>query len=62
MNKERIEEIIRVDHAGEHGATAIYKGTLDILNLYGDEETKRIIKEMAEGEKKHVNEFNKLIR
>jgi len=62
LNKERIEEIIRVDHAGEHGATAIYKGTLDILNLYGDEETKRIIKEMAEGEKKHVNEFNKLIK
>ena len=46
MNKERIEEIIRVDHAGEHGATAIYKGTLDILNLYGDEETKRIIGEL----------------
>ena len=33
MNKARLEEIIRVDHAGEHGATSIYKGTLDILNL-----------------------------
>ena len=31
MNKARLEEIIRVDHAGEHGATSIYKGTLDIL-------------------------------
>ena len=38
MDKERIEEIIRVDHAGEHGATAIYKGTLDILSIYGDKD------------------------
>mgnify|MGYP006216051393 FL=1 len=58
MNEARIEEIIRVDHAGEHGATSIYKGTLDILNLLGDKETIPIIEEMAEGEKKHVREFN----
>ena len=60
MNEARIEEIIRVDHAGEHGATSIYKGTLDILNLLGDKETIPIIEEMAEGEKKHVREFNRL--
>ena len=52
MNKSRLEEIIRVDHAGEHGATSIYKGTLDILNLFGDKETISIIQDMAEGEKK----------
>ena len=62
MNEARIEEIIRVDHAGEHGATSIYKGTLDILNLLGDKETIPIIEEMAEGEKKHVREFNRLIK
>ena len=62
MNEARIEEIIRVDHAGEHGATSIYKGTLDILNLLGDKETIPIIEEMAEGEKKHVGEFNRLIK
>ena len=62
MNEARIEEIIRVDHAGEHGATSIYKGTLDILNLPGDKETIPIIEEMAEGEKKHVREFNRLIK
>ena len=62
MNKDRLEEIIRVDHAGEHGATSIYKGTLDILNLFGDEKTISIIQEMAEGEKKHVKEFNRLIK
>ena len=48
MNKSRLEEIIRVDHAGEHGATSIYKGTLDILNLFGDKETISIIQDMAE--------------
>ena len=62
MNKSRLEEIIRVDHAGEHGATSIYKGTLDILNLFGDKETISIIQDMAEGEKKHVKEFNRLIK
>tara|TARA_B100000212_G_C27377491_1_gene535363 strand:+ start:1100 stop:1627 length:528 start_codon:yes stop_codon:yes gene_type:complete len=62
MNEARIQEIIRVDHAGEHGATSIYKGTLDILNLLGDKETIPIIEEMAEGEKKHVREFNRLIK
>ena len=62
MNEARIQEIIRVDHAGEDGATSIYKGTLDILNLLGDKETIPIIEEMAEGEKKHVREFNRLIK
>ena len=62
MNEARIEEIIRVDHAGEHGATSIYKGTLDVLNLLGDKKTIPIIEEMAEGEKKHVREFNRLIK
>ena len=62
MNEARIEEIIRVDHAGEHGATSIYKGTLDVLSLLGDKKTIPIIEEMAEGEKKHVREFNRLIK
>ena len=26
QDKKLIEEIIRVDHAGEHGATQIYRG------------------------------------
>ena len=43
MENKRLEEIIRVDHAGEHGATSIYKGTIDVLNILGDEKTKKII-------------------
>ena len=29
--KKILEEIIRVDHAGEHGATQIYRGQLAIF-------------------------------
>ena len=36
MKKRRMDEIIRVDHAGEHGAIAIYKGQLSALSLIGD--------------------------
>ena len=32
------------------------------MNLLGDKETIPIIEEMAEGEKKHVREFNRLIK
>ena len=31
-DRKLIEEIIRVDHAGEHGATQIYRGQLKIFN------------------------------
>ena len=37
MNKSRLEEIIRVDHAGEHGATSIYKGCLLYTSDAADE-------------------------
>ena len=32
QDKKLIEEIIRVDHAGEHGATQNYRGQLAIIN------------------------------
>ena len=32
MKKRRMDEIIRVDHAGEHGAIAIYKG-LSLIHI-----------------------------
>ena len=31
-DRRLIEEIIIVDHAGEHGATQIYRGQLKIFN------------------------------
>ena len=33
-NKKTLEEIIRVDHAGERGAIKIYEGQLLALNTF----------------------------
>ena len=41
-NKNKIEEFIRVDHAGERGAIKIYEGQLLALNTFvKDEELKK---------------------
>ena len=34
INKKKIEEFIRVDHAGERGAVKIYEGQLLALNTF----------------------------
>ena len=47
-NKNKIEEFIRVDHAGERGAIKIYEGQLLALNtVIKDEKLKKKIKEMV---------------
>ena len=33
-NKKKVEEFIRVDHAGERGAIKIYEGQLLALNTF----------------------------
>ena len=46
-NKKYLEEIIRVDHAGERGAIKIYEGQLLALKTFKqDEDLKRQIEEM----------------
>ena len=41
-NKKKIEEFIRVDHAGERGAIKIYEGQLLALNTFvKDDEMKK---------------------
>ena len=59
MNKDRkIEEIIRVDHAGERGAVNIYDGQLLALQLLkSDPEMESKIAEMKEHEKEHLKYF-----
>ena len=43
----KVEEFIRVDHAGERGAVKIYEGQLLALNtLVKDETLKKTIEEM----------------
>ena len=38
-NKKKIEEFIRVDHAGERGAIKIYEGQLLALNTIQKDES-----------------------
>jgi|TARA_B110000967_G_scaffold179198_1_gene194529 ubiquinone biosynthesis monooxygenase Coq7 len=62
-NKKILEEIIRVDHAGERGAIKIYEGQLLALKTFKqDEDLKKQIEEMKEHEKEHYEFFDKEIR
>jgi len=62
-NKTKVEEFIRVDHAGERGAIKIYEGQLLALNtLIKNEELKKKIEEMKEHEKEHCDYFEKEIK
>ena len=54
-SKSKIEEFIRVDHAGERGAVKIYEGQLLALNtLVKDENLKKTIEEMKIHEKENI--------
>ncbi|MEK9680469.1 MAG: demethoxyubiquinone hydroxylase family protein [Pelagibacteraceae bacterium] len=54
----KIEEIIRVDHAGERGAVNIYDGQLLALQLLkSDPDMESKISEMKEHEKEHLKYF-----
>ena len=62
-NKKILEEIIRVDHAGERGAIKIYEGQLLALKTFKqDENLKKQIEEMKEHEKEHYEFFDKEIQ
>ena len=62
-NQKTLEEIIRVDHAGERGAIKIYEGQLLALKtLKQDKALKEIIEEMKEHEKEHLDFFEKEIQ
>ena len=57
-SKNKVEEFIRVDHAGERGAVKIYEGQLLALNtLVKNESLKKTIEEMKIHEKKHCEFF-----
>ncbi|OUW74016.1 MAG: demethoxyubiquinone hydroxylase family protein [Pelagibacteraceae bacterium TMED216] len=62
-NKKYLEEIIRVDHAGERGAIKIYEGQLLALKTFKqDEDLKKKIEEMREHEKEHYEFFKDQIK
>ena len=62
-SKNRVEEFIRVDHAGERGAVKIYEGQLLALNtLVKDEDLKKVIEEMKVHEIEHCEFFETEIK
>tara|TARA_B100000965_G_scaffold360611_1_gene341462 strand:+ start:2025 stop:2558 length:534 start_codon:yes stop_codon:yes gene_type:complete len=62
-DKKLLEEIIRVDHAGERGAIKIYEGQLLALNTFKqDEDLKKEIEEMKQHELEHFEFFDKEIQ
>ena len=62
-DKKKIEQFIRVDHAGERGAIKIYEGQLLALNLFiNDNKLKEMIEEMKDHEKEHLEFFDNEIK
>ena len=62
-NKNKVEEFIRVDHAGERGAIKIYEGQLLALNTFvKDEDLKKLVEEMKLHEKEHCDFFENEIK
>ena len=61
--KNKVEEFIRVDHAGERGAVKIYEGQLLALNtLVKNDDLKKTIEEMKIHEKEHCEFFETEIK
>jgi ubiquinone biosynthesis monooxygenase Coq7 len=58
-SKEELARMLRVDHAGEYGATRIYEGQLDVL---GRRRAAGVIRQMAEAEKRHLAGFETLLQ
>jgi ubiquinone biosynthesis monooxygenase Coq7 len=59
---EAIEEMIRVDHAGEYGAVRIYQGQLAVLrHIPGKEELVEKLEHMAKDEEVHLSRFNEIV-
>ena len=62
-NPKKLEEFIRVDHAGERGAIKIYEGQILALStLVKNEDLKKTIKNMKEHEEVHYNFFENEIK
>jgi len=58
-DKNILDQIIRVDHAGEYGATRIYDGQIAIFGK--ESKIGKTIQHMADQEQEHIEKFNELI-
>ena len=54
-----LEEIIRVDHAGEYGATKIYEGQIAVFGK--NTKIGKTIQHMADQEQEHIEKFQELL-
>jgi 3-demethoxyubiquinol 3-hydroxylase len=62
-SENKVEEFIRVDHAGERGAVKIYEGQLLALNtIIKDDRLKKTIEEMKVHEVEHCQFFENEIK
>ena len=57
--EQLVERIVRVDHAGEYGATRIYDGQLAIFGKHS--KIGKTIQHMADQEQEHIETFEKMI-
>ena len=58
-DRKTLEEIIRVDHAGEFGATKIYEGQIAVFGK--NTKIGKTIQHMADQEQAHIEKFQELI-
>tara|TARA_B100000989_G_scaffold278175_1_gene239712 strand:- start:321 stop:839 length:519 start_codon:yes stop_codon:yes gene_type:complete len=56
--KKRLDEIIRVDHAGEYGAQQIYSGQIKFTK---DKNLRKILEKMAKEEHEHLKYFESVM-
>jgi 3-demethoxyubiquinol 3-hydroxylase len=62
LTRHRREEMLRVDHAGEYGAVAIYRGQLAVFERqHGKERIVGQLKEMASQEQEHLDAFDRML-
>lgn len=62
VEKRRLDEMIRVDHAGEYGAVQIYRGQKAVFSrTEGKAHAAKLIAEMEAGEQEHLRTFDRLI-
>ncbi len=62
VQSRELEEMIRVDHAGEYGAVQIYRGQRAVFDrIEGKAHAARIIARMEEGEQEHLKTFDRMI-
>ena len=62
LRRDRRDEMLRVDHAGEYGAVAIYKGQLAVFERqHGKERIVGQLRHMAAEEQDHLDAFDKML-